>query len=311
MFQAFLALLFTAGSAFFVEREDLACPDDAAMQALIAHRLGRDAWAAKSGSVVSVRFTRESGPAFAARIHVRTDDGHGIGEKILRGDDCGDLGAAASLAISLVLADLAEDAAAAPLTENAPRYVGRERDAPMATVPARLDATPATPSRLSSVALEGGPAFEAFSLPAAAFGAELGLTLQARWFSFSARGRVLAPLVYASGTARVTSVVAGALVEGCGHASIVAICAIFNAAALRVSVAGLSEPRDLTTPWLATGLRVGVRLAMGGGVALRPYATLVVPVLAPALLIDGRAVWTAPPVAASFGIDAAYGWALQ
>jgi hypothetical protein len=121
----------------------------------------------------------------------------------------------------------------------------------------------------------------------------------------------LAPLRYAPGTARVDGALAGGLLEACGNVSIFSLCAAASAAAIHLEVTGLDAPRHIDAPWLAAGARIGVRLAMGHGVTLRPHATLFVPLIATSFLVDQSVVWRSPPVAFAIGLDAAYGWAIQ
>lgn len=302
---AFVCLAATTAQAatFALAVQGLAtCPWDYELKELVNRRLGHVPWADEAHYLAVVIFTSERDPAFAARVLLQDAKGDVLGEKTVRGDDCGDLGDTAALTLSLVMQDLesAHLAASAPafLGTGATRVGAQQTSAKISTEPRR-------PFNLS---LEGGPTFEAFTLPMAAFGAELGVSFQVSWFSFGIRGRVLAPLSYRQQSAVVNAVVGGTSIEACGNPSLVSLCALFQASAANVSATGLSEPRTLTAPLIATGIRVGVRLPTGGGFALRPHASLIIPLLRTSLTIDSANVWTAPPVAFGFGVDASFGW---
>ena len=73
---------------------------------------------------------------------------------------------------------------------------------------------------------------------------------------------------------------------------------------MKVIGRGYDDSRQTTSPYAAGGVRAYVEIPRRRSFALRVHAEAVVPFFRTVYLVNGVAVWTAPPVAGTLGISA-------
>jgi hypothetical protein len=140
-------------------------------------------------------------------------------------------------------------------------------------------------------------------LPAA--GATLGVG--ARWpgVSIALEGAIDTPAsVAAPGSGKVSSWLSTAALVPCAHFEPLIACALAQVGSMQAWSDGVPDRRSQSILWLAAGGRFGTRIPLDANrTELQVRGDLVANLVPPVLQLNGTPAWTAPPVAASFGVD--------
>jgi hypothetical protein len=288
------------------------CPDEAALRKAVASRVGYDPFFAWAEKTIVASLLRVDPKGFVARVHLVDSAGVEHGSRELRSDQtCADLLDAAALAIAiaidpLLLVPVPQSQQAAPEVAPAPAPLPLV-DAPRTRPPSTRPVEPVRgPSVVFSVSAGAVASVGVAQAPAA--GLSLGGDARWRAVSLAVEARIDAPasrpaihsIPVADGP--VSSWLLVATVAPCGHASAVEVCALAQLGSLQAS-ANVANQSSGTAPWLAIGGRVGVRQRISGETSLRLRADLLANLDPASITVGGVPAWTAPRVAASYGLD--------
>lgn len=298
------------------------CPDQAALRAAVASRLGYDPFRDQADRAIVARVQRAS-KKLEGSVEMR--DGHGVvaGARRLSAEleDCDELVAAMALAISIAIdprSALRPPSPSAPLPPSAPPSLPPptappppaepapsvpapgEGSVPIAMpLPAALPRSSAEPwrarVRLGALATLG-------TLPRVTLGIALDAGFRRRWFSLTGGLEIDLPAARAADAGGSVSAwaITGRLTP-CAHLGPAALCALAAAGGVRGSGAGVRHPRAETTPLVSLGARAALELPIAGVLGVAPYVELGVPVTRTVLRLEGADVWTAPPISGAIG----------
>jgi hypothetical protein len=286
------------------------CPDEDALRAAVAARLGYQPFGEGEDTTIAVSIAR-SGRALRARIELADASGRTRGARQLsaRGLDCAVLASTLELAITIAIDPLRalapqpapQPAAPAPSVErsDAESVEVTEVDEP-APRPERAPAGPAPRVRLRGSL--GGLAAIGTS-PTVVFGFTVGFGLHWRFLSVDVEGRGDIP--DATGNRLSASLVYGALVP-CAHVGVLSGCALFAAGAQVGSDTESTVSRRVAARYLAAGARIALEIPWGipysQWLALRVHADVLAPLQPVTLSLDGVALSHLPAASGSFGV---------
>jgi hypothetical protein len=89
---------------------------------------------------------------------------------------------------------------------------------------------------------------------------------------------------------------------GCVHGDPVFACGLFGVGAVQGEGYDIAQPESATTPQVAGGGRAGAELRLGRAYALRLQGDLLAGFVRTTLRVEGRGVWTSPPVSGVLGL---------
>jgi hypothetical protein len=286
------------------------CPDEGELRRAVAARLGYDPffpWA--SATVVAEIARRPRG----FHGHVKILDEHGLvrGERALdaTSEDCGDTMRALALAISIAVDDLATEPVPPPPAET-PAQVEAPREPPPPTQApppeeARAPTPPPSAARKEvSFAAWMAPIASLGVAPAATLGAHLDAELRYRRLSIGLEARADLPASASTdvgGRVR-TEVVLGSLVPCVREPAPLFVCGVLAVGSFSESGVDVAAPRSKSAVYAATGVRLGVELALRGSFFFVAHADGLVTLLRHTVQLDQTDVYTLSPVAASLGL---------
>lgn len=308
------------------------CVDETQLRQLVAARLGRDPFDPTASLVVRVRLERARA-AIRATV-TRADGGSASAPRVIasRRIDCGDLGPALGLAVSMMIDPLARTPDAQPVA--APVEAPRPRPQPLpdppreppaalarntvvTLAPPRLvPAAPAPSARPLPVALYAmiAPAVSFAALPTVALGPELLLALQLGAFGLALSGRFDAAWPSSFDSFVVHSTLASGSLRVCGAPStsaartvVIELCGLASVGAFAANATMLDQSTPSTSLYAAAGaeLATSVRFSRWFGlrVGVEGAATLVRARQTITEQGRERELWLAPPfsVTASAG----------
>jgi hypothetical protein len=291
------------------------CPDEPALRAAVAQRIGYDPFFPWVKQTVVASMASGGKGGFVARIHLIDEKGFEFGARELDGEgSCRDLLDSAALVIAIAIDPQAITrpmASAAPPPQPAPAPEPDVTPAPepvpaSESGPESPHATPAVDSlpvsaKASQFGLDAfaGAVGSAGYSPSPTAGLALGAELGWRAVSLGLDGRIDAPTSRAANGAQVTTWLTVMSLAPCVRLNPVSACALAQAGLMRAS--GQVE-RDVL--WLSAGGRLGFSMPLGTRVALRLRFEVVGDIGPPQLQVNGIApVWSAPPAAAALGAD--------
>lgn len=281
-------------------KEGAGCLDRQGLARAVDATLGRSPWSLTARRQVVVTLRRQ-GSRLLVEVRLLDERGHVAGLRRLGAvaAECAELERALALAISIAIDPtvvLTPVAAVSRRKRASAARVGAARP----TLP-RVAARRSAPLRLS-LGLAGHLALG--SAPAPSGGATLSLLARRRWIEFGLEGRLDGFARKGLGEGGVDAALLGGVGLVCGRWRMLFGCTTLTAAALIGGGVQLDDARRLTSLYLAPGLRLGAQLPLAGRFFLRGGAQLDVP-LRRARYRDsssGTALWSAPPVAALFGL---------
>jgi hypothetical protein len=283
------------------------CPDEGALRAAVAARVGYDPffpWA-KQTVVASVMPAPSGG--FAATVTLVDEEGVGRGGHTLAIDgECRELIDATALAIAIAIDPHALDPR--PRTP-APQPVEAPVEAPPIRIPplalAEPDALP-PPAAADPVAFEGTAAFAVAAglAPSPAIGGALGVAARLTHASIGVEGRMDATAsAPAQRGGRVSSELWIAGVLACAHARRVLLCGLGQIGRQGASSEGVPVPELKSALWLGAGGRVGVEVPVQPVLGLRVQTDVVGNLQRHTFVLNGLPAWSPPAVSASLAIE--------
>jgi hypothetical protein len=307
------------------------CPDEQAVRAAVAARLGYDPFSAAAAQEVSVIFG-PSGHGLHARIELVDAQGEVTNARELtaRGAACDQLASTVELSISMAIDPLAfaaeppraDDAvrpAAAPTpktftsapTDTPPSSADQTRTSDDRTRAASDDQTHASDDKTPTVSaaqprarlrprLGTGFVTAVGNAPTVSFGFTLHVGLRSRWWSASGEVRADVPVSSSAvGGQFSTGLYTFSLVP-CFHVRVLAVCGLFTAGAMVSKGQGYAIDFERTSPYLAAGVRGALEIPLGKIFALLVAADLVAPIWRTTLIANDTQVFNTPPVAGVF-----------
>jgi hypothetical protein len=284
-----------------------ACPDDVAIRAGVAARLGYEPFRERADDRLRTTI-RQAGHALEARIELMDAGGRLTAERrlISRNRDCSELASSVELAIAIAIDPMGAPPATQPDAAAPPAFPVAEGAQAGKDQPAR--ATPpeaaTTPTRRLAKQVEAGLLGGLGSAPGASLGFMAGASLvDASWsLGFEARADLPASSKLRAGEASAWLLV-GSIVP-CLRFGI-SVCALATGGARQVAGDGLVDSRHATLAYLALGGRVGLALPLGAATFLTLHGDVTAPVTKTRLRVDDSVVWTSPAVAFALGAGVA------
>src|SRR5262249_14312120 len=142
--------------------------------------------------------------------------------------------------------------------------------------------------------------------PDPTFGPELGMAVRSKALSLEASGRAetnLGETRAASGDRLETTILSGSIIS-CAHLGPFSGCSFARVGAFQGRAPQVVAPVLQSSLFAALGLRAAYTLPVGSILALRGALEGGLPLVRTSLVIDGRAVWTSPPVFAGASLGA-------
>ena len=272
------------------------CPDEAALRAAVAARLGYDPFLPAASATLFAEIWRAPG-AYRARVKLVDEDNVVRGARELEhtGPHCSDLVDAMALTMSIaidprsLIAPVAPEAPA-PLPVPVPVPVPAPAPDP---VPDRPPAPPAprAPTHLFAALT---PTTTLGAAPAAAVGIVGSVGLQSRPFSIAleARGDLPASRDVPLGT--VSTSLLAATVAPCFARGIVMACALGTVGRLLGEARGIRDPRSDSAVHALAGGRLGVAEPLTSTVDLRANVDVLYALTPQILRIDGQDAYSLP-----------------
>jgi hypothetical protein len=295
------------------------CPDEQALVAAVAARLGYDAFSPWGDQTILANVSR-IGTTVLGRAELIDHDGIAQGSREVKvaGGDCNELILALSLAISITLDPLhADPPPPAPLPEAslaaqdppdveappevdvpAPAVVAKPRDVPRAV---------ASPSVTSASWHASGGALTAYALASrVTFGARLGFEARrARW-SLGLEGWTALPAAWdiEGGGQLRASLWAGAVVPCFETWTGLRLCGLVSVGSLRTESSAISSPRSERVLHTTAGGRLSFSWPVGQRLELMANADVGIVLNRPRFQLDQAEVWRPSPALALLGIGA-------
>jgi hypothetical protein len=282
------------------------CPDERALRAAVAERVGYDPFFAWVKQAVVASMAPDGKRGFVARIRLVDEQGTEAGTRDLHADGaCADLLDTAALAIAIAIdpqsltpRPVAEKPAPPqpPPPPPPPPDAGAEEEEAPEPTPAPAG-SPVMFDAIAGVVASAGVA------PAPAVGARLGAEARWRDVSIGLEGRIDAPAASepVQGGGRVSSRLIVATLAPCAHAGPLFACALVQAGQIRAS-GDVTGGLDQWTSWWGAGGRLGVLARVSHVAAFRLASDVVGDLVRPRLRLNGPP-WEAPAVAGSLGVD--------
>jgi hypothetical protein len=288
-----------------------ACPDEAALRKAVAARLGYDPFFPTAPQTIVAEIRAQAPSGFHGEVQIVDAAGIVRGKRVLASasTDCAEMVRTLALGISIAIDDLDAIAPPPPPPEPPPAATSAPEDpAPPPPPPVDRDRAPTpvlpapTPGPSFVVALGGHGSFGL--APASAVGASVGVGVAWRSLSIALEGAGELPAsAPTDGGGRVrSSILVGSLVP-CFRARVAFGCAVGSLGSFHGAGIDIASPHASSALLALVGARGGAELAINDTFGVAPHADLLVPLLRHAIEIDGRTVFTLPPVAAALGID--------
>lgn len=289
-----------------------ACPDEEAMRAAVATRLGYDPFLHWAKNTVFAEIKLDKGD-LVGHVKLVDDSSHVRGEREISqpGTGCSDLAHAMALTISIAIDPLSL-MRVAPESEPAPSLATivpesppppQPQREPSQVVPAeqRTPAPAASPSRWQGgVGVHGTIGMA----PTAAVGVDVFGGVRWRAISGELGGRIDFPASVDRAGGRASSSVIGGTLAGCVHRSPIFGCGMVLLGVFSAS-GELGVSRRASALYAASGLRLGAAVPLWSGFELRLPVDLLVTLTRHTLQVDGADVLTLPPLSATAGLGVA------
>jgi hypothetical protein len=305
----------------YVAPTDLDCPDASSFENLVAARLGYDPFVATSPDSVRVEITKDKGRLRGRATIQRAGAREQPPARELVGEltKCEALGAALATSLAIALDPVralapppANPPPANPPPANPPPTNPPPANPPPANPPPTnsppVNPPPANPPR--TTALDVGAAFlvSVGEAPSVALGASVGAAFRWKSFVLEALARVTstAGAVTLDSGDRASALVFGGEIAPCLRLSFVTGCTFLRAAGFRGFAPDVVDPAAVVTAAAFTGVRLGVGIPLGSVITLRPTIEGAIALVRTSFLIDRATVWTAPPVALTFGLGVTF-----
>lgn len=285
------------------------CPDEAALRAAVAARLGYDPFYPYAKATLFAEVSREGG-VVRARVRL-VDEGSNVrGARDLehKGARCADIveGMALTMSIAIDPRSLAGPVTEEPeprVEETPPRpEAPPPPEEPPVARPTPRDA-PAAPKR-EPVHLEGHVLGAGWigAAPSASAGVLIGAELRYRAFAPVLEGRFDAKASTDVNPGTVSTSFAGAAVAPCFALDVLRACPVFVIGRLAAGASGIAAPSDDAALHALGGVRAGVAVPLVGPLLLRAQIDGLFTFTPQTIRIDGRAVRELDRVSAGIGV---------
>lgn len=305
---------------FVQQVEDHRCPDEAELRRRVGAQLGYDPFDTTAPTRIEATIERK-----ARRLHGRVVIRRGeetLGERELEPTkDCEALVSALALTISVAIDPIhvARDPAprtvpadAAPATEvtrpeapttaqpSDPSEPGAE--AAHTSTTSTPASTPTGPSR-AALRLTVAPMVSIGVAPAVAPGLTASAGVGWPNLSLALEGRLDLPASarLSIGGDVATSVALATLVP-CVHVARWMGCVLGSVGSMRAASSGISDPAIDDSVFAAVGVRAGIEVPLSRIFAVRPQIEGQAALTRPSLELNGKTIWTTPPLAAAIGL---------
>ena len=292
------------------------CPDESALAAAVAARLGYDPFSPWGDQTILATVTR-SGGALVGHAELIDHDGIAQGSREVRNPACSELILALALAISITLDPLHVEAAAAAEPEPAeappppPIDVATPNDAPSLPAPppaVRRDRRPSRNATNERVTWHvGAAAIGALeAAPHLAFGGRLALMARRRRWALGVEGWSTLPSAQAGAAGGEVQVklVSAALTPCLQVAGGFWLCALGSVGAMHAEGRGVEAPRTQNVLHAAAGGRGLLALALSPTFELIANLDLAASLNRPRFQLDDAVIWRPGPLVALLGIGA-------
>jgi hypothetical protein len=297
------------------------CPSAATFEAIVAARIGSDAFRADAPYRVIVRIA-SAGRALEGRLEWLDATGNLIGDQSFpsRTGDCDELaramGFALALQIQLMETTVEESRSAPPPAPPSDTTVPKMPAPPPSIVPlpaAQIQSTGAGAS--DTMGHRGGPFVLVGVGGAAGLGVSSNPVALARLFATAAWSHVAVELAGEVSAPSTTHRADGAgfsqeqvlaSLAGCGVRGLWSVCAVGKAGELRAVGQGVNVPLTASGLMVQAGLRVGASFTFGHRTYIVAHLDGLGRLTQGTVTLDSMPVWTTPTFAALVGIDVAY-----
>jgi hypothetical protein len=294
------------------------CPDEPTFRALVAARLGYDAFA-PGGDLALLVELKPQGPELVGRLSLSGARGEDRGQRTMRSGDTDCLELASSLALATAFAIDPEAVRARvsrppPAAAPAPAAPPAAAPAPLAPPPARdAPAAPERPRAALGFRLGAGFVLPVGIVPAPRGGLRGGAGLDGGNWSVGVEGAFLFSSSRAEPFGEVsTSVAYGSLVP-CYHprlhdAVMLDLCVVGSVGAMFSEASNVSRPDPVTDPFATVGPRAAVTVLPWPNLGFVAAFDVPVPLSRVRLAIDDagqrREVWFMSPIGFIAGLSA-------
>jgi len=299
------------------------CPDVSEFKAIVAGRLGYDAFREDAPDRVLVDIAVR-GSAFEGRIERRNAEGRWAGDRTFpsRSDDCGELGRAMAFALALQLQFSARASATSSTNRTAaPTEAGKTSEAAVSPTPAPTASTAATDAQEKPPALTKettSPYLAPWPTYAIGAGALVAFGMSSETVPF---GRAFGSAAWQHSSLELAAEIAWPTttrrddgagfsqqqwlvgLAGCEDFQPWSACLLAKAGAIRIAGEDIDHPRSPWAPLLETGLRLAVQQRLGRHLYVAARAEGLVNLTRWRITLDQNLVWTAPRFAATIGLD--------
>lgn len=287
------------------------CPDEQAIRAAVAARLGYDPFFPYAPTTLFAEISKTE-RGFSARVKLVDDKNtvRGSRELTQAGEACAEIIDTMALSISIAIDphSLERPAGVPPPPEPAsapepaasppPEPAHAEPEPARASEPERPE--PAAPAD-KAIHLEAGfsPALSLGAAPSASAGASLFARARRSAYSLGLEGRYDLPASRAVGAATVeTSLLAAALVP-CFHVGVLSLCAVGALGSIHATSRGVRSPKDDAGLHALVGPRAALEVPLVERLTLRTHIEGLFTLTPQSLELDGTSIYTLPR--ASFG----------
>lgn len=295
------------------------CPDEAALAAAVAARLGYEPFSPWGDQTILATVTR-SGSVVVGRAELIDHDGIAQGSREVKNPECSELLLALALAISITLDPLHVEPTAEnkPISPAEPAAPPQEPQAPSEPVP---DVAPAPaiakaepPAKRVAEAVRkpvtwhvGAAAIGALeAAPQLAFGGKLGVAARLGRWSLGVEAWSTLPATQAGalgGEVRVR-LLSGALTPCVRVVNGLSLCALGSLGSMHAEGRGVDAPRTENVLHATAGGRAQFVWPLGSRFELLANADLAATLNRPRFQLDQAEVWRPGPVLALLGIGA-------
>jgi hypothetical protein len=297
----------SATLSYVVSGAALRCPDEESFRRKVAARLGYQPFSTGGLHRVSVRLSATStglrGHAEVTRVGQSESGVRDLDGAV---DECEPVTAALAVAVAIALDPVRSAQASEPPIDPHAQDV-EPAPAPLtpavvaAPAPAALPAADAVePPAASRITLFGaaGAVAGVGLTPGASAGGTIGVGLRRRALSVELSGRAEAtpgPTRVDAGD-RLEANAFSALLATCAHLRRASACGLGRIGVMQGMALDVKDPMLRTSTFGTLGARAGYEVALSTAVALRGLLSAELPLVRTSFVIDGRSVWTAPPV---------------
>ncbi|WP_394832738.1 hypothetical protein LVJ94_40170 [Pendulispora rubella] len=284
------------------------CGDEASMRRAVAAQLGYDPFKDDASTAVQATVGKK-GERLVGRVEVRRPgEAPGVRELSSHEMTCASLGSAMAFTISIAIDPLAIarprpsppplEPLPAPPSEPPPVEVPHDTPPP---VPSKAEGTEHAERPKVRIGLSSHGALGLAPSAALGVGASVGL----RWtrLSLAAEGRIFLPARADLSTGGEVHAWTGmGLLAPCVHMKVAQFCAVGAIGSLQGESKDVSLPAEDNGLYAALGARAGVEVTLTRYVALRPEVEALAALVRPSLTLNGRTIWTMPPVSGTAGL---------